>query len=108
LPTIPLAKENKKKNTKGWTCYSKLHKGFEWLILNIFNLLRFVKVWKKLPILKEVLVSPKKGCTQVCIHNDHNRIMLKCINTTNSKTHDQCNITTSIYNLVTKWFYGLW
>ncbi len=108
LPTIPLAKENKKKNTRGWTCYSKLHKGFERLILNIFNLLRFVKVWKKLPILKEVLVSPKKGCTQVCIHNDHNRIMLKCINTTNSKTHDQCNITTSIYNLVTKWFYGLW
>jgi hypothetical protein len=34
LPTIPLAKENKKKNTKRWTCYSKLHQGFERLILN--------------------------------------------------------------------------
>ncbi len=37
MRTIPLTKENKKKNTKGWTCYSKLHKGFERLILNTFQ-----------------------------------------------------------------------
>jgi hypothetical protein len=28
------------------------------------------------------LLSPKKGCIQVCMHIDHNRVMFKCINIT--------------------------
>ncbi len=41
------------------------------------------RFWKGKSV-ENVVMSPEKGgCIQVCMHIDHNKVMFKCINTTN-------------------------